>query len=102
MRHEEKWHDHGGNEVRGTLQARCQPHAQAIGLIKGIEQIHSADDVEHPYDDGSRPAPEHGDREEREYGCRKVPIGSGLRESGRQVRRDHTGTRNAKPTNRKA
>jgi hypothetical protein len=47
VRHEEKWHEHGGYEVRGALQAGCDPHAQVIGLIKRIEQIHGADDVEH-------------------------------------------------------
>jgi hypothetical protein len=39
---------------------------------------------------GGVPAPQHGDREEREHGRRKVSMGGGLRERSRQVRRDHT------------
>jgi hypothetical protein len=43
VRHEQKRYEHGGNEVRGTLQAGCHAYAEAVGLIKRVEQIHSAD-----------------------------------------------------------
>lgn len=73
VRHEEKRHEHGGNEVRGTLQARRDPYAQAIAVIERVEQIHGADDVEHPHDDAPQPTPQRGDREQREQGRRKIP-----------------------------
>jgi hypothetical protein len=102
VRHQEKRHEHGGNEVRGTLLAGCDSYAQTIALIKCVEQIDGADDVEHPHEDGPQPSPKRCDREQREQRRRKISIGSGTRESSRQFRRDHPGTRNAKPTNRKA
>ena len=63
MRHEEKRHEHGGNEIRGTLQARRDPQTETIPLIKRAEQIDRADDVEHPHDDRPQSTLQRGDRE---------------------------------------
>ena len=55
MRHEEKRDQHGRNEVRGPLQPRSDPDTQAIALIKGVEEISRADDVEHPHQNRTQP-----------------------------------------------
>src|SRR5262245_29303110 len=90
MRDEKKRHEHRWNEIRRSLESWSDADAQAICLIKRVEQIDASDDVEHPHDDGPRPTGKSWNCKQRENGRREIAIGGRARETVGQVRRDHT------------
>jgi hypothetical protein len=102
VRHEEKRHEYGGDEVRRNLQARCVPYAQAIALIKRVEQIDGADAVE-PH---TMMAPSRllsvANASSASRDVARSPYAAGRAKASGKSGDTTPGTRNANPTKRKA
>src|SRR5665213_1216705 len=83
VRDQQQRHHESRNKIGGSQLPRQQPIG--IALIKSVEQIRRAPEIEYPYHDNTGPRRQCRQRKQREDHRNDVAIGRGMREGRRQI-----------------